>query len=223
MRLEHLDNGGDGRSRCANIVNDQDGAYVVQWRNERFERWWGRVRQRYAGESLHEHIRVNPKAKSAVLESVRSLERSVCDEVIPILGDVAADYLSGKEDADWFFRGLTRMLADLTSDELAELCRLTRGVTAATEHREPGEDADVFEKSDEPGVLLHARPGDSYPDFLHVGADFRFIQRLFYLLKHHGLGQDIKGGTFGGQPGPTRILVPIQVLRRLATFVCPVA
>ncbi len=93
----------------------------------RGERWWKSFVAAYPGRSEKEReqlLREGVKSedrRQAVFACVRSLLDALDDAVAEPLGRLAAEYHVDDKAPDWFFRGMARMLADLSADELVSM------------------------------------------------------------------------------------------------------
>ena len=110
-------------------------AAVTRWRLDRHERWLTAVitgdgddlAAERLGRTLEEQAD-EPWVKRVVIESIRRVDESLDDAIIPSLGRLAREYLNEHLPPDGFFRGLSRMLSDLSGEEFRALQSLIRDI-----------------------------------------------------------------------------------------------
>jgi hypothetical protein len=122
----------------------------------------------------------DPDMRDTVLEAIRGIDEALADVVVPALARLARLYTSTKRPADGFFRGMRRILQDLTAEAFAALIALLR----------------TFK--DDPAVArqLEADPSDPTP-----------LPRLIFLLRTHWLATVEDVGRWGSTTGP---LPPVE-------------
>ncbi len=76
------------------------------------------------------------ESPEVILDHIRRLMEGVDPAVVPALGRLAGMYVAGKRKPDDFFRGATRMLCDLTADELADAQHIFRAAWGIPPGRE---------------------------------------------------------------------------------------
>ena len=74
----------------------------------------------------------DPAVQEAVLEAVRGLDEALSDVVMPALARLTRLYTAERKPADYFFRGLRRLLQELNSDAFVELVGLLRSFKDAS-------------------------------------------------------------------------------------------
>ena len=75
-----------------------------------------------AGASAHlRAVMENPKFRRVLVETVRAKLEALADEVTPALAMLMREYERTGREPDWFFRGLCRVLQDLSPEEFVEL------------------------------------------------------------------------------------------------------
>lgn len=70
------------------------------------------------------------ETKDAILDSLRTLDDVVSDEVVPALAILAREYLRANRGKDRFLVGVLRLLRDVEDGEYTSLRRLVNAVTA---------------------------------------------------------------------------------------------
>jgi hypothetical protein len=165
-------------------------------------------------EGILEANKDKPWARETVLESVRRLLESVCDEAAPALGALTAEYLREAREPDAFFRGAARALADFDKNELLDLRELLKdlaGLDAATMTVEeihvsgvpqlhvsfatPEVSDDVVVDDQVAKEVSEVEPKAQFT------SPASFL-RVAHVLKVNGLARDNLGGFWGSRSGP---------------------
>ncbi|OJH33994.1 hypothetical protein BON30_45935 [Cystobacter ferrugineus] len=166
-----------------------------------------------------------PLFQEVVLENLRSLDEALDDAVVPALARLMRMYVTESRRADAFFRGVRRLLSDLTGDEYADLCSLIRWAVelASYGNQDVVELEYVMRDGATAPTLLGRQSGPTPPGFV-VGkpppsetmGEMPSAQRLFHLLRVNGLG--FEGSSVGPFPGagpPSRIVFHRDVVVRM--------
>jgi hypothetical protein len=181
--------------------------FVARLRERRMVAWWERTRRLFIGDELQEKIRDKPGAHAAILESVRRVEMAVTEDVVPILGDLVSDHLIGEEPmSDAFFRGFSRLLADLDSSELKALTKLMAAlapINAAV--------LNVFHDLSGDALCFPMDPAEDLESEIALGK-VAHARRLFHLMVLHGLAID--PATYEHRQSRT---VPLELYAERAT------
>jgi len=162
---------------------------------------------------------IDPNVRRAIFETLQHLMTHGDRCVIPAIGRLTEDYVSARRRPDGFFRGMGRMLSELTCPELALLQRFAATV-GALELKDNEASLDYWTK-DVPVPVVRCviqRPGDEKPGWHPIG-EFGDIQRLFHLLKIHELGKEGRAGGYGASSGPHRIELDVVAVRHIARIV----
>lgn len=205
-----------------------------EWRKSRATSWWQSVCESgwETPEEVQGILEANQEhawARETVLESVRRLLEAVDDAAAAPLGSLAAEYVKSRTAPDWFFRGLARMLAELSRAELQELSALARDIAEMS-----ADGATVERQGDvDGGEVLRftphlAPPRDEVEEFSDQGATATAadvdseaytcpasLLRLCWLLKMNGLAKEGTSGYFGSTTGPNVMVVERSVFERI--------
>jgi hypothetical protein len=211
------------------------------WMKERTETRWTKWTAAYIGgdagadvaafeKDLEAIVTGDAAGRDLVIENVRALADALSDVVVPALAKLTRDYISKKQGADAFFRGLRRILSDVSEDEYVALRDLVRRVC----------DLDVGTK--ETVTLLNAAEGAYMPDSSRTlkyrvelpprppdgvhrppGPEHALVAfgevphklRLIHLLKTNGLAEDPATPTWGSANGPHAISLDRAMMARL--------
>ncbi len=165
----------------------------------------------------------DPLIQELVIEGLRAVDEVLADAVVPVLARLTREYVSNARGADWFFRGVRRVLSDLTNEEFEALRSIVQRVVAVgiptaadplrLEHHEghpskpEGLTCNWTEEPEDGGKASWAGR--------KILGDAPHARRLFYLLKANGLGEDAPTGGFTSTGGPGVVYVPREVIDRL--------
>jgi hypothetical protein len=180
----------------------------------------------------------DPRARESILEALRAVGDSLAAVVVPPLGRLVRTYAREKRGPDVFFRGMRRVLTDLSEDEFEafrDFVRRADGVRFSGEH--PNSLELLYSKTaDDTDAQLHAtrrwaeelapKPGSQLTtggrsrreqkmERIGLGR-FDFAVRLFNLLKVNGLAETGLG-VFGASDS-VQLLIDVQVLRRIRSI-----
>jgi hypothetical protein len=201
-----------------------------EWRKARAQRWWARLVECSCGQTaeelqgLIEANREQPWVRETILDSVRRLLEVSCDETVDVLGSLTAEYLRNKRPPDPFFRGIARVLSDLSAEELADLRELVRDIVSVSQPRFTIEQIliggekrlrifFVSEPADELGsTVARAQQTEKYQEFKSPSS----YLCLCNLLKVNGLGQESVSGYIGARGGPNVIVGDLDTFARFA-------
>ncbi|HEY1693090.1 MAG TPA: hypothetical protein VGG39_13070 [Polyangiaceae bacterium] len=160
-----------------------------------------------------------PLSAEFVAEAARLIAEALADEVVPVMGRMVHLYESKGRAADGFFRGVRRVLTDVTSEEfhgLYEIMQFTAAVLA-----EPFS-ADLIElRASEPladgrppGIELHFLASkDPQQHVRTLAAAPQCTSRIFRLLRGHMLGNP--GNDRIGPQLPTSLVLERETVGRL--------
>lgn len=203
--------------------------------------WLQEKRERRMSAFLDEYYRAGPSAdpeaveaelharsddaivQELVIEGVRAVDEVLADAVVPILARLTRQYVSQGRGADAFFRGVRRVLNDLSNDEFGALRSIVQRVVALGIPTTP--DALRLEQheghpSKPEGLTCNwldepEDGGKSTWAGRQLLGEAPHARRLFYLLKANGLGEDAPTGGFTSTGGPGVIYVLREVVDRL--------
>ena len=219
---------------------------VVRWTNERMARRFKRFLDAFLEgdqvalspedvEAKLGEAGADPRAREAILEALRAASDALADVVVSPLARLVRTYALEKRGPDVFFRGMRRVLTDLSEDEfeaLREFVRRAEGVRFSGEHPSSLELL-YWKTADDTDAQLHAtrrwveevapKPGSrsttggsSRPEqkMERIGlGPIDFAVRLFNLLKVNGLAETGLGVI--GVSDSVQLLIDVQVLRRI--------
>ncbi len=222
---------------------------VVHWTNERMVRRLKTFLKAFlegdhvglSPEDVEAKLReagADPRAREAILEALRAAGDALAEVVVPPLGRLVRTYAKEKCGPDVFFRGMRRVLTDLSEDEFEafrDFVRRADDVRFSGEH--PNSLELLYSKTaDDTDAELHAtrrwaeelapKPGSqsttggrSRPEqkMERIGlGPFDFAVRLFNLLKVNGLAETGLG-VFGVSDS-VQLLIDVKVLRRIRSI-----
>lgn len=191
--------------------------------------WWDRLwKSKWTRpEELRDIIEANKDKRwvlETITESVKRLLDSVDDAAAVPLGVLAAEYLGAQQRPDAFFRGFSRVVADLSADEINDLKAVLDVL------REPLQRDEVYlgivkSRSDllvdtvfeqrADGVV--AVLADDREPLARGAAPSSFL-RLANLLKVHGLAQEAGSNVLNAQSGPGVMVIQTKTFRRIANL-----
>jgi len=197
---------------------------VAAW-NRRGERWWqgfleafGPASQEERERSLREGLK-SENARQAVFVSVRSLLDALDDGVAEPLGRLAAEYYAQGKAADWFFRGLTRVLADLSATEYHAMRMM---LTQFMEHAPRDRKLIEVHQTDQGFTIekyLEEPNGEiRRDDPIVLSSSISAATRFFTLLKQNALGRDNAAGYWGSVSGPHVLVIERDTILRVLQF-----
>lgn len=76
----------------------------------------------------------HPHAQAVLIESIRASLESISEAVVPALGLLMREYQRTGKEPDVFFRGVCRVLQELTAEEYADFRRMLHEVVEAARH-----------------------------------------------------------------------------------------
>src|SRR5262249_44059196 len=134
--------------------------------------------------------------------------------------DLAAEQINAGTLPDGYFRGMTRLLSDLTEDELQSLTAMICALYDLTLHTNQ---KSVVVRQDQDDVIDCRRTAEGTDTWARIGT-IDTAPRLFFLLKIHGLATDLRaGGRFSIGSGPHLMGIQVRVIRRIAELLRPAA
>jgi hypothetical protein len=154
-----------------------------------------------------------PDFRRVVIEAVQAKLNSVADEVTVPLAMLMREYERTELPPDWFFRGVCRVLQDLSADELSEL----RSLIDCMFRSLANESIDRLLVTVGNGVrldIVHDTPRDSISYLAEVPIGAR-TTRLLTLMSANGLGIATTAGA------DLQWRVETDTLRRLRALLVP--
>jgi len=117
--------------------------FGVAWNAKKAEaeRWWAEFLRQIAEhegvtvEEVEERVRSRadePYVREAIFRSLRALLEAVDDAATVPLAQLVAHYHTSKQKPDAFFRGMARLLAELSGQEIVDLRRLVNWAVEST-------------------------------------------------------------------------------------------
>jgi hypothetical protein len=187
-----------------------------------------RIEQQY-GPGREKLAKLGATAEEALYQAGRLALDAVDPDVIPALASLAAEYV--ERPLDHFFRGASRVLADLTAAEHAELrglvARIIKEVPAAATalslevvavgesgEREVGKQAGAWEFTVRWSIADEKLPDHFVSDHRSWWTPAQAWRLLFHKLKVHGLADDLPAG-FDVKSGPQSLSMLRSVAVRL--------
>lgn len=183
----------------------------------------------------------DPHVLELVLENARMIAEALTDSAVPVLGRLTREYVSNDRHADAFFRGMRRLLTDLSEDEFKALGDLMVRASSVTLPGEQPSDVELmvfkFTEDHEPQLYAVRRtivgaPNDGGSNVAGVWQSkegeqqqrlplgrFEFALRLFNLLKTNGLGT-VGIGKWGVSPS-SQLLMSFEDVRRICSLMGP--
>ena len=154
-------------------------------------------------------------AKPLIFETLRRLNDALDDAVLPAMGRLLRAYISEGQPIDNVYRGLARVLADVSGEEFVSLQKLMAALSDSSVDRdpldvmvlpEPGENFASIEaqQRDRVGVSKRAPNSDTgdgpVEERYELIPEVGHARRLFHLLILHQLAQDSGLLAFGVDP-----------------------
>jgi hypothetical protein len=136
----------------------------------------------------------DPVVQEVIVESARAVDECLEDAVVPALARLTRQYASNQTKADSFFRGMRRLLSDLSEEEFAAFRAFVDRILR--EPLPPGQLVvelvyeDVF-PSPIPQLFMFKGQGKAQERVL-IG-EFGRVARLFHLLKLNDLARESIG------------------------------
>jgi hypothetical protein len=201
---------------------------VLERKANETKQWWDWVTMVDApDETVRAEIEAhldNPDAQEAIYSSLKEVLDCTNSEVLKPLAMLTREYVREDKAPDAFFRGVTRVLADLTRGELKALRLLVRLAADVEKRLDPGMLAvDLYltrlEKSrDETEYVHHREIAPPKLTLTPLRPSVPGAERLFHLLKSNGLGSDQPSGMWDVQTGPSSLLLDRRTLTRLVAL-----
>lgn len=181
---------------------------VARRQKAKVDVWWETLRSGVKGdtpgdvrEEIEDRIE-EPHVHETVVESVRQVLDAHDPSVVPVIGKLSAEYYRAQRSPDGFFRGFSRMLADLSGEELRDFRRLMQALAKIDNDGVRSLGAlEVRRYSLEGGLQLRVAPGAfiQYIEWIDHPSSFR---RLCHLLKMHELADEMLRHSYKEQPNP---------------------
>lgn len=200
-------------------------AHAANAQSKRARRLWEQYVKSFGGDATPEEAAgyveahaSEPHVYESVTAAVRAMLDAVSEEVVPVLGALAATYSRDKVRPDAFFRGLARLVAELSAAEYHQLRSIVRCALAVRPTGPAivqlefigagGDPAKVHIMSWVAGRVQHELVADA-PDAL----------RIFQLVKVSALGRDNPAGFADtGLSGPQAVVFEHETLKRIGEF-----
>jgi hypothetical protein len=169
--------------------------YIAQRFERRGARWFAEYVKAYrrmsrceADRELREHVE-RESCKEAIFEAFKYLRDALDDSVVESIARLTAEYSRSDRKPDGFFRGLSRVLADLSGDEFLSVRMLFReGLRNVPTGSPTPEEVEFGERPGDGQLILRTGPdGDAQ---IPLGASITEAKRFFSLLKVNGLAAD---------------------------------
>jgi hypothetical protein len=169
----------------------------------------------FEGEEL-----ADPHVRRTIFETLQQLMSHGERCVIPVIGRLAAEYVSERKRPDEFFRGMGRMLSVLSCSELSlwqQFISKVAGIEPpALPGSAPGNEISLdYWTKDVPAPVVRcamtARSDEGKLGWQPI-AEFADVRRLFRLMKANELGNEGRDGAFGSSSGPHRIDLDREVV-----------
>jgi hypothetical protein len=159
----------------------------------------------------------DPALQGVVLDHVRHLLDAVDDCVVPALGTLAAQYLCKGRPVDDYFRGLSRVLCDLSFREFRGLQSLANGLANlgwSTPIR-----VYLAPRQEDMSVIVRPASGPGSDDEPPVVQRVVSARRLIYLLKIQGLAEDDDAWLPPNNTGTSMMVIEAPIAERIAQVV----
>jgi hypothetical protein len=141
-----------------------------------------------------------PIIQELVVENARAVAEALTASVVPVLARLTREYRSAGRAPDAFFRGMRRLLSDLSEEEFVAFRDLIIGIADLKISPKPGTlELVILEVA---GKGIFRANFEDVASGASASADIDFVPfavRLFQLLKAHGVGTDGLG-RFGIAP-----------------------
>ena len=141
----------------------------------------------------------DPRSRRLLLESTRTALEAVCDEALPALAALLREYQRTGLEPDARFRGLCRVLQELSPDEYSSFRALFRCASTDRALVESQGIAFVLAANERAGTTRVAVAGIDPGATLHVvavdGCDVGLFPRLSHLLYVHHIGEKLGWGA----------------------------
>lgn len=194
-----------------NSTWDYVGEKYHQWQNERRQKFL----KAFAGNDgsvdglrLLTELGDTEWSKNAIFAALRHVNEAIDDAVIPALGRLLREYLGCGKRIDWYFRGVQRVLSDLTPEEFEQLKIFLDYVFNLRL-----DDVDTFTAVFDQKVRSDVVSIQGIDD-VKGGPSLSESRRLFHLIRTHGLA------TGGGDPESQVLKMRVDTMQRLAQLVC---
>lgn len=215
----------------ASLAKLKDGIDLVEmlsklyhnYRNNKEKEWWEAVGRFYQGRSIGEtredietrlhNLDSRERALKVILQSYRSLMDSIDDSVLPALAAITANYLSKDKQPDFFFRGICRMLGDMSHGEYVTLKEIVSDALQRIEqHSADNEITKIQWWLNTAHDVLRVQLISSDKTDENCRGVFENYERVMYLLYHNNLVE--RPTIFGG----TAFMMHVPIMRNLNAF-----
>lgn len=165
------------------------------------------------------HLRAvleEPKFRRVLVETVRAKLEALADEVTPALAMLMREYERTGKEPDWFFRGLCRVLQDLSREEFAELLAFLGTLARALANDRDAAWVTVAAVDRNAKVVIPLPGGtvNSYSTLTHIEVG-PHTNRLLRLMAASGFG------TVGQETAELRWRVEQELLLRVHRLLDP--
>jgi hypothetical protein len=162
----------------------------------------------------------DPVVQELVVENARALAEALTDSVVPVLARLTREYRAAKRRPDAFFRGMRRMLSDLSEDEFRTLGSLVLRVAAVhtTNDQQRWVGFDRLGATMRLLLLTVGRPVGSFQSEKDGELPWSpLVLRLFHLLDANGFSTDMQ--SVMGVSAQYPLVLEIDTARRIATLI----
>jgi hypothetical protein len=195
--------------------------FLVARAESRWHLWYAAYVEGFAEDpalvEAHLHAEAeDPIVQELVVENARAIAEALTDSVVPVLARLTREYKSAKRRPDAFFRGMRRVLSDLSEDEYGAL----RGLVGLAASVDPRDNRMRWVGLDRIGETVHLHaltvgdPVGSLQSERHAESLWSpVLERLFHLLDANGLATDTH--AVAGVSNQYAFVLEIAVARRM--------
>ncbi len=192
---------------------------VFDRHRRRVQNWWAWVTEVNAADEavaveLDRQLQ-DPEVQDVVFASLREVLEVPAEEAVRPLALLTREYVSAGAKRDRFFRGVARMLGEITGAELDQTSRLLADVV-----RENDDTVQVEITGRRPYRVGIAplTSGDPPRGQRTLAGEFPDIEDVFQLLKRHGLGSERTTATWAMVPAADQLVVDRATAKRILKF-----
>jgi hypothetical protein len=172
------------------------------------------------------HAAENPVVQDLLAEAARLISDCLAPSVVPPIGKLVGEYSRESRKADGFFRGMRRLLTDLTEEEFRELRTILGAATADIPEQAPWIELEIVHGPNPADDIASLMRSPVWPASgqMHQGSATCVLRpapasasRLFQLLELNRLA--VPGTQRWGLTLPASLLMQIDTLQRIKTIV----
>lgn len=161
----------------------------------------------------------DPAFHEVVVQAFRALVDAVAPDVIPALGLLTREYARQGKRPDYFFRAVARTLSDLESEEFRDLKTLLSLIMRGPRRGRIEMILSMLPDGSPVQVMFMDRtPLPVEIKWVPSGVSLPHGDRLFHLLKMHGVGED-NHGIHGLSFGKGVLAADFATMERLAAII----